>query len=429
MAAGASTIVAPVALGAVVASRYRITRELGSGTFGWVYEAAALDDLGPAKKAALKILRPEHASETGAARFVRRELELLKRIHFSGKVPNVVKSLEPEIVTHEGLMVMVLELVEGPSLTDVMTAERVMDQGEVRAVLTALAAGVAAIHEAGGIHRDLKPDNIRLRATGEPVILDLGIAKALWNTQQLTSDSAPMTPLYAAPEQLVGEEVGQATDIYALGLIGYEMLAGAVPLAGRSLAETTRARDEGDPPDVRAMGRNVSQDLASSISKCLARSPRLRPTASALGAMLAAPLEATSATDPAARLALAATEAAPQPKPHRGSLWLAGVGIAGVAGTLMLIVARTPNASQEAGSHATHSSVSLDEPSASPDPTTVPTSSATAPTPPVQASATSRASLSASAIVERPVAKPSGKPARVDSSGLIRDINELGPNP
>lgn len=295
----------PFAEGQIVAGRWRTTRLLGSGSFGWVVAAERVDDGAPA---ALKILRADQAGHASSVeRFVRRELEILKRVHATVAVPQVVRALEPQIIEEGPRLVMVLELVDGPTLADVLTKERMLDQAEARAVLTDLAIGLAAIHAADGVHRDLKPENVRLRAGGGAVILDLGIAKALWNTEQLTKTaSAPMTPLYASPEQLTGEEVGPPADIFALGLIGYEMLVGAVPLSGRSLPEIIRARSGGTAPDLATFGRPLSADLARTIHRCLARSPRDRPSAADVVAALRDPLGATSAAD-TAELGTAAT--------------------------------------------------------------------------------------------------------------------------
>ncbi|MFO0550680.1 MAG: protein kinase [Polyangiaceae bacterium] len=289
---------------------YVVVRELGAGTFGWVLAATGGE---PEKRVALKVLRPELGDTAGAvSRFVRRELEILKRVHAKAPVPEVVRAEHGEVLELGGVLVMVLEFVDGPSLADVMQRERVMDQGEVRGILADLARGLAAIHEAGGVHRDLKPENVRLRADGRAVILDLGIAKALWSTQQLTGSSqAPMTPLYASPEQLTGEEVGPPADLFALGLIAYEMLTGAVPLSGRTLAELIRARDEGRAPPVGTLGRKISADLSTLIERCLARTPSLRPRASEALAMLTGALADTAAPTEADALMLADTAAAP----------------------------------------------------------------------------------------------------------------------
>ena len=283
---------APIQPGDVVANRYRVERILGSGAFGWV---AAAVHTGDGTRAALKVLRPEQASSAASvARFVRRELQILRRVHERGPVKQVVRALEPDIIEERGLFFLVLELIEGPSLTEVLTTEKILDQAEARRLLHDCAVGLAAIHAAEGVHRDIKPDNVRLRPSGEAVLLDLGIAKALWSTERLTKTTdKPMTPVYAAPEQLAGEEVGPPADIYALGLIGYEMLTGAVPLSGRTLTELLANRMMRDAPDVRSFGRPVPDDMVVLLRACLDRRPAGRPAADAFARALGGDANAT----------------------------------------------------------------------------------------------------------------------------------------
>jgi serine/threonine-protein kinase len=319
----------------VCAERYRIEALIGEGTFGWVYAATSTQ---PApQRVAIKVLRPEHAARDSiVARFKRRELELLVRVHAVGAVPNVVGVMDPSLLTHRGYMLLVLEYIDGTSLSDVIARERVLDQGEARRIAEGIARGLVVIHAAGGVHRDLKPDNIRLRATGEAVILDLGIAKAMWETQKLTGTGQHlMTPFYAAPEQLAGAEVDASCDMYAFGLILYEMLVGSVPLAGRSYAETLAARSSGEVPDPRSSGRPISVSLANLAMRCLAHQTAARPSAEEAVAALAA--------GPASLTLASATPRAP--RWPWVALALAAIGAAGVAVGLAGEDAPTPIAS------------------------------------------------------------------------------------
>jgi hypothetical protein len=276
--AATSASTAPIAPGELVADRWQVERFLGEGTFGWVFSAR---DQASGEPVALKVLRPEHARvDSVFVRFKRRELEVLNRVHVGTPAPNVMQARHGDTVVHRGYVLLVLELVDGPTLTDVIAKERVLDPDDARLISAGIARGLAAIHAAGGVHRDLKPDNIRLRRGTEPVILDLGIAKAMWETQTLTgTNQALMTPFYAAPEQLAGQEVGPPCDVYALGLILYEMLSGSVPLAGRTFAETLAARSTRSPPDPRQLGRPIPDFLAAQTLRCLEKEPARRPAA------------------------------------------------------------------------------------------------------------------------------------------------------
>ncbi|XXY44870.1 protein kinase [Sorangium sp. So ce269] len=280
----------PPARGEVLAGRFAIERPIGEGSFGWVFAATDLAERAP-RRVAIKVLRHEHAAQLRILRrFEQRELALLRRVHAAAPAPNVVRALSPALFSHRGLPFLVLELIDGPSLREVLDARGPLPPGEALRIGAGLARGLASIHAAQGVHRDLKPSNIRLRAGGEPVILDLGIARALWLTQETTA-SAPawMTPRYAAPEQLAGGPASPASDVYALGLLLHEMLEGEVPLAGQTLAETREARASREAPELRALGFDLPDGVAALIRRCLARAPARRPAAAEVAEVLEAP--------------------------------------------------------------------------------------------------------------------------------------------
>lgn len=270
----------PVRIGQVLAGCYSLEVLLGRGGYGWVFSAI---DIAPAtpERVAIKILRPDRLEgDNGIRRFITRELALLRRVQERASTPNVVQALRDEIVSHEGIWFLVMEYIEGPTLSEEIAYTVAMDIERVRTVALRIACGLEAIHACEGVHRDLKPSNIRLRAGIDPVILDLGIAKALWDTQEITATGhAPMTPKYAAPEQLDGGDVGPAADIYALGLILYEMLVGHVPLLRPTTVGTIAARMTSDGPDPRTVRQSISKDLAELTMCCLMRDPTQRPTA------------------------------------------------------------------------------------------------------------------------------------------------------
>lgn len=276
----ASSANQPIIVGELFADRYLVEQELGAGAFGAVYKATTTRD-GQRVAVALKLLHGEHA-KSGALvyRFKRRELEILRRVHESTTCANVVRCVEPDVVSDGVHTAIVLEYIDGPTLGHVLEQEKMLDQTDARQMLIAIARGIAAIHACDGVHRDLKPENIKIRTNGEPVILDLGIAKAMWDTQKLTgTHESLLTPRYASPEQLSGGEVGPASDVYSLGLMGFEMLTGTVPLAGRTLMETIVARTQSTAPSLASMGRNISEDLIYCINQCLQRAPEARPSA------------------------------------------------------------------------------------------------------------------------------------------------------
>jgi len=268
----------PLGSGDVLAERYAVELLIGEGTFGWVL--AALDvAVSPPRRVALKVLRHRYAAQGEVLRrFERRELALLRRVEASNPTPHVVRAHEPALLWHEGLPYLVLEFIDGPSLREVLERGP-LEPSRVSALGTGLARGLASLHAAGGVHRDLKPTNIRLRGGQEPVIVDLGISRALWMTQELTEPGpAVMTPRYASPEQLAGREVGPASDVYSLGLILYELLTGEVPSAGEQPGKRLAARRG-----------HLPRALREWVPRCLERDPEWRPTALELATALAAP--------------------------------------------------------------------------------------------------------------------------------------------
>ncbi|HYO68632.1 MAG TPA: protein kinase, partial [Archangium sp.] len=272
----------------MVAGRYAVELLVGEGTFGWVL--AALDvGASPPCRVALKLLRPRYAAQGEVLRrFERRELAVLQRIDATSPTPHVVRALEPTVRWHGALPYLVLEFIDGPSLREVL------DRGplplpEALGLGAGLARGLASIHAAGGVHRDLKPTNIRLRAGREPVIVDLGLTRAFWETQEATAPGlAAMTPRYASPEQISGREVDPASDVYSLGLILCELLSGEAPSPGQGPRELLASRRSAFPRLVREW-----------VPRCLERDARLRPTARELATALEqAAVLATPAASP-----------------------------------------------------------------------------------------------------------------------------------
>lgn len=239
-----------VKIGDLVGDRFCIEQVVGAGSFAWVFVA---HDLHSGQTVALKMLRPERfADDDALRRFDMRELRLLERIEDAGHSPHVVRLLEKRLLRHEGLPFLVLEYVAGPSLQEWLAEKGRLEMRETARIGAGLARGLSVIHAAGGVHRDLKPSNVRMRNGKTPVLVDLGIARALWETQKLTQGVAPLTPRYAAPEQREGLPATTAADVYALGVCLSEMLVGQtnVPLRLAKLVATCVAKDPRDRPVV-----------------------------------------------------------------------------------------------------------------------------------------------------------------------------------
>lgn len=252
----------------IVSGRFRIERIIGSGSFAWVFVA---HDLHTGQTVALKMLRPERFGDDDALRrFESRELRLLERIEEMGHSPYVVRLVEKRLLRHDGLPFLVLECIDGPALKEWLAEKGRLEIKEVARIGAGLARGLSVIHAAGGVHRDLKPSNVRMRNGKTPVLVDLGIARALWETQKLTQGIAPLTPRYAAPEQREGLPATAAVDIYALGVCLYEMLTGQTSVAF----------------DLGFLRRDVPSRLAKLVAACVATDPEKRPSAQQITILL-----------------------------------------------------------------------------------------------------------------------------------------------
>jgi hypothetical protein len=245
---------------------YEILGELGRGAVGVVYKAR---QLALNRVVALKmILAGAHASGEEMARF-RIEAEAVAQI----KHPNIVQVYD--IGEFEGKAFFSLEYVEGGSLERRLN-RKVQQSGAAAALVETLARAMQSAHDKGIIHRDLKPANILLSPDGVPKIADFGLAKRLeQDSHQTQSGSVMGTPSYMAPEQAMGavNEIGPATDVYALGAILYDTLTGRPPFKGVTLLDTlAQVRNDEPAPPSRLQPR-VPRDLETICLKCLEKSP------------------------------------------------------------------------------------------------------------------------------------------------------------
>jgi serine/threonine-protein kinase len=252
-------------VGTVVLDRYAVEAELDSGTMGVVYRGRHLK---LPRQVAIKVM---HEHLTG-------EPVLLERFRREGRAcaklghPNVVSVLDVGELA-DGRPVMVMELATGVSLDDLMTT--LMRRERIFGLVAQLLRGLDHAHAAGVVHRDLKPDNVIVEAGDVARIVDFGIA-VLRGTdeelQRLTGTGVIIgTPLYMAPEQAKGERVDHRADLYALGIILYELLSGQAPFHGTAMEVATMKIDK-DPPPIAGLDPILTRYLA----KLTARDPEQR---------------------------------------------------------------------------------------------------------------------------------------------------------
>ncbi len=289
--------------GTVLAGRYRITALLGRGGMGEVYRA---DDLKLEQPVALKFL--PHGLDADGERLARfyREVRVARQISH----PAVCRVYD--VGEAEGHFFLSMELVDGENLSSLLRRIGRLPPDKALDIARQLCSGLAAAHEKGVLHRDLKPANLMLDGQGNVRITDFGLAGLAESLQE--EDVRSGTPCYMSPEQLQGREVSVRSEIYALGLVLYELYTGRRAFQGKSLAEFVRKHRDERPIEPSALVAGLDPAVERAILACLEKEPRRRPSSAlVVSAMLTGsdPLEAAIAAGetPSPELVAAAGEA------------------------------------------------------------------------------------------------------------------------
>ena len=232
----------PTPLSERIAGRYRVEGLLGVGGMGRVYRAYD-EELG--ERVALKMLRPELLDSREALEGLRQEVKLARRVTHR----NVARTFD--IGEHEGQRFMTMELIEGAPLSELLAARGALAPSEGLRLFAEVCAGVAAAHQQGIVHRDLKPGNVMVEDSGRVVVTDFGLARG--GTGRADQSMASIgqlvgTPAYMAPEQVSALPLGPPADVYALGLILFELLGGRPAWQGGSPLMVAARRVMEDAP-------------------------------------------------------------------------------------------------------------------------------------------------------------------------------------
>lgn len=263
--------------GTLIDEKYRIVRKLGSGTVGQVYEAVH-SLIG--YRVAIKVLSREMAVRRDGLMLLLHEA----RVANSTRHPNIVMMTDLS-QTRDGLLYLVMELLEGIDLAQYMKRRAPITRLESLDVLSQLCSGLAAAHAEGVYHRDLKPQNIFLVRPDDPVptvkILDFGLSRvsrpgtrSLW----YTGGSTPVgTPLYIAPELArLDKKSDHRADIYSVGVIMYQMWTGRLPFDSPSIDDVLRMHIEEEPPRPSKIKRGITEQSEMILMRALAKDPRDR---------------------------------------------------------------------------------------------------------------------------------------------------------
>ena len=314
-------------LQAALRDTYAVERELGRGGMATVFLA---HDRKHDRAVAIKVLHPELAATIGADRF-EREIRLAAKLQH----PHILGLYDSGVA--EGLLYYVMPFVQGESLRDRLDREGQLPIDDAVQIALEVADALGAAHQQQIIHRDIKPENVLLSG-GHALVADFGIARAAseGGGQKLTQTGMAVgTPVYMAPEQSVGDSIGPTADLYSLGCVLYEMLAGEPPFTAKSPQALMARHAMEAVPSVRIVRTTVPEEIEDAIFAAMAKVPADRPqTAAQFAEALGLPLGATASRRASIR-ATASRRVPTQarlPAARRRSIWwrhpwLLGLGV------------------------------------------------------------------------------------------------------
>ena len=251
------------------ADRYRLERRLGVGGMSTVQLAF---DTRLERNVAVKLLA-EHLADDASfvSRFKREALAAARLVH-----PNIVQVFDFGLDDESHRNFIVMEFVDGQSCAEILRERGTLPPDEAVEILSQSCRGLAYAHRHEVIHRDVKPGNLLRSHDGMVKLADFGIAKAAEQSDITKVGSVLGTAAYLAPEQARGEPAGPASDMYALGVVAYQLLAGRLPYEAASLTDLARLQDSGPPPRLDEVTTGVSPALAAAVARALHRDPDQR---------------------------------------------------------------------------------------------------------------------------------------------------------
>ena len=257
----------PLESGTLLGERYKIESVLGYGGMGVVYRAR---DVKLDQDIALKRIRPDRMAPERQAT-LRREIILSRRVTHENvcRVYDLVELNGEEFVS--------MEYVPGRTLKDIETEERVLPLGRGLAIAKKICRGLAAAHRIGVLHRDLKPENVIVTDDGEPKLMDFGIAvETSVSRGEEKEDTVPGTPQFLAPELLRGSAPSVLTDVYAMGVVLFEMFTGRVPFDDNDTSRLVRRIIKEAPPQAASFRPDLPPELLSILDRTIAKDPQAR---------------------------------------------------------------------------------------------------------------------------------------------------------
>jgi serine/threonine protein kinase len=308
------------------ADRYRLERRLGVGGMATVQLAL---DTRLERRVAVKLLAEHLAADSNfVSRFRREALAAARLVH-----PNIVQVFDFGAEESTGRQFIVMEFVDGPSCAEILRELGRLEPDDAVSILTQACRGLDYAHRNGVVHRDVKPGNLlRSRDGGQVKLADFGIAKAAEHSDMTKVGSVLGTAAYLSPEQARGEPAGPASDLYALGVVCFQLLAGRLPYQAASLTDLARQQDTTAPPALHEVDPQIPRPLSLVVARALERDPADRfPDAATMERALAdsmrgiapepteatRPLDRTEATRAIERTAVTTPLARTQPAQRR----------------------------------------------------------------------------------------------------------------
>ena len=255
--------------GLTFGGRYQLSSRVAIGGMGEVWQAT---DLVIGRTVAIKILKDEYLGDPGFLERFRAEARHAALVNHEG-IANVFDYGE-----EEGSAYLVMELVPGEALSTILERERVLATDRVLDIVAQTASALHAAHSAGLVHRDIKPGNLLITPDGRVKITDFGIARIADQVPLTATGQVMGTVQYLSPEQASGHPASPTTDIYSLGIVAYEALAGRRPFTGESQVAIAMAQINEQPPDLPV---TVSEPVRNLIYACIAKNPADRPASAA----------------------------------------------------------------------------------------------------------------------------------------------------
>jgi len=254
-------------LGVVFANRYEIIKTLGEGGMGAVYKAR---DRELEREVALKVIKPELANDPQILQRFKQELILARQVTDR----NIIRIFD--LGEAGGIKFITMEYIEGQNLHQILKQRGKLEAAEAVDIMEQVAAGLAAAHREGIIHRDLKPGNIMRDANGRVVVMDFGLARTLSGDGMTQTGAMLGTIEYMSPEQAQGKELKASSDIFTLGLILYELLAGVTPFHHESAIASLLMRTQQRAIPLADVDKNIPGSLSNIVAKCLEKDPANR---------------------------------------------------------------------------------------------------------------------------------------------------------